>query len=540
MAAGLRGAWARVGLRARLEAFILLSLLPLVALVVIQFLQERGREIDRARQSTLRLAELGAARQAEVVQQARGALQMLALVPEVRMALPEECQALLRQAAALHPWSTGFSVVHPDGTFLCDSQDRAVNIADRTYFQRAMATRSFTLSDYLVGRRKGRPVLMAVLPTVNDVGKVDRLLMAGIDLQWLAELSAEVARGVGGVVTLLDAQGTVLARAPDPQAVDGRALADRPHIREILDKPAGVVEGAGADGRTRIIGFAPLGEAGARIAVWVARDAAVAEVDRRLLLSTGVMAGVVLVLVVGVWFLMEVLVLRGLRHLQASAAHLSSGPLDPLHPCLPAPIRSDEFGAVAHTFRTMGRTLRTLAFEDRLTGLANRRFLDAYMERHREAGSGDAALAVLYLDLDGFKPVNDRHGHPVGDAVLGEVGVRLTRCVRDGDLAARIGGDEFAVVLALGDGATPRRALEVAGRIIDSLAAPIPVNGMEIRIGCSVGIALWPMDHGDLAGVLRLADQALYAAKRAGRGRARLYAELGVDCGRPDGAGGPP
>ena len=219
-------------------------------------------------------------------------------------------------------------------------------------------------------------------------------------------------------------------------------------------------------------------------------------------------------------------VLRGLRHLQASAAHLSSGPLDPLHPCQPAPIRSDEFGAVAHTFRTMGRTLRTLAFEDRLTGLANRRFLDAYVERHREAGSGDAALAVLYLDLDGFKPVNDRHGHPVGDAVLGEVGVRLTRCVRDGDLAARIGGDEFAVVLALGDGATPRRALEVAGRIIDSLAAPIPVNGMEIRIGCSVGIALWPMDHGDLAGVLRLADQALYAAKRAGRGRARLYAEI--------------
>lgn len=522
--------WSKVGLHARLETFILLALLPLAGLVILLVLQERGQEIERARHSTILLAERGAAQQAEVLQQARGALQMLTLVPEVRMAVPDECVSLLQQVTALHPWSTGFSVVQPDGQLLCDSDNRSLSIADREYFQRALVTKRFTLSAYLIGRASGKPVLVAVLPTLDDVGKVDRVLLAGVDLKWLAGLSAEAAKTTGGAVTLLDAHGTVLAREPDPTAMVGQSVAEQPIIQEILRNTTGVVEGVGLDGATRIIGFAPLGDTGARIAVGIAREAAVAEVDRKLLVSTGVMVGVVLVLVIGVWFLMEVSVLRGLRALQASAARLSSGQFASQHPCAPDKPHIAEIGAVARAVRDMGLTLSTYAFEDRLTGLANRRSFDGHLQRLKgEAVQSTSAVAILYLDLDGFKPVNDAYGHHVGDAVLVEVGARLAQCTRHGDLAARLGGDEFAVVMRLPSGLLPQHALDVASRIINGLSAPFLIEGEVVHIGCSVGVALWPVNSPDLDTACRYADQALYTAKRAGRGRAVLYADMRAD-----------
>nr|WP_247889913.1 GGDEF domain-containing protein [Azospirillum brasilense] len=178
----------------------------------------------------------------------------------------------------------------------------------------------------------------------------------------------------------------------------------------------------------------------------------------------------------------------------------------------------------------MGRTLSTIAFEDRLTRLANRRFFEAHVERLQEQPASDRdAVAILYIDLDGFKPINDRHGHHAGDMVLKEIGDRLARCVRHGDFAARLGGDEFAVLLSLPDGQQGHYALDVARRIIDSVSAPIMADGLDVQIGCSIGIALWPSDAADLALALQNADRALYAAKHAGRARVVSYSDLPTD-----------
>ncbi|GGK64357.1 hypothetical protein Ppa06_18930 [Planomonospora parontospora subsp. parontospora] len=156
------------------------------------------------------------------------------------------------------------------------------------------------------------------------------------------------------------------------------------------------------------------------------------------------------------------------------------------------------------------------AHHDPLTGLANRTVLHDTLERvMRAPGTG---VAVLYLDLDGFKAVNDTHGHEAGDAVLGAVAERLSAAVRGGDLVARLGGDEFVLLCP---GASHDDAVRLAERVLREVSAPVPFRGHELSVGASVGIAACAGEaSGNAAvGILRAADTAMYSAKRLGRGR---------------------
>lgn len=154
------------------------------------------------------------------------------------------------------------------------------------------------------------------------------------------------------------------------------------------------------------------------------------------------------------------------------------------------------------------------AVTDDLTGLGNRRALVEAVPG-RLAGR---ALALLYIDLDDFKQVNDSLGHPAGDRLLREVAGRLARCVREGDLVVRLGGDEFAAVLV--DEDDDQRAVEVAERVLQALALPLSLDGREVRTRASIGVALSGADeHDAVTGLLHDADAALYAAKAGGRGR---------------------
>jgi len=180
--------------------------------------------------------------------------------------------------------------------------------------------------------------------------------------------------------------------------------------------------------------------------------------------------------------------------------------------------------------------LRRQAFHDQLTGLANRgHFFDRVehaVERCLRSGS---RISVLYLDLDGFKRINDSLGHAFGDRVLAVIGERLTWSVRGGDMVARLGGDEFAVLLE--EQATPEIALAVAERIQESVATPISVDGHHVRVGVSIGIAssgtLGEVDTavaretlaiGALADELvRNADVAMYESKHGGKERVATY-----------------
>lgn len=161
--------------------------------------------------------------------------------------------------------------------------------------------------------------------------------------------------------------------------------------------------------------------------------------------------------------------------------------------------------------------IRFLAHHDALTELPNRALLTETLEQSvwRARASGEA-LAVLCLDLDGFKLVNDTHGHAAGDELLRQVAARLRACLEGGEFAARIGGDEFVVLQA--GAAQPEAASDLARRIVASLLVPFQLEAGPARVGTSIGIAIHPEDAQAPDDLLRKADLALYRAKRNGRG----------------------
>jgi diguanylate cyclase (GGDEF)-like protein/PAS domain S-box-containing protein len=166
-----------------------------------------------------------------------------------------------------------------------------------------------------------------------------------------------------------------------------------------------------------------------------------------------------------------------------------------------------------------------LAYHDSLTGLPNRALLQEHLDLALARGRRqNEAVGLLYLDLDGFKLVNDSLGHPAGDELLCHVTMRLSERRRGMDLLARQGGDEFLLLLADLDRAEAEaHARRVAEDLLKALAEPFSISGAEFHIGASIGISLYPRDAADAGELLRHADAAMYAAKAAGRNTVTVY-----------------
>ncbi|MBX5467112.1 MAG: diguanylate cyclase [Firmicutes bacterium] len=160
-----------------------------------------------------------------------------------------------------------------------------------------------------------------------------------------------------------------------------------------------------------------------------------------------------------------------------------------------------------------------LAYQDSLTGLANPRY---FRQRLREMTQGDAAFAVLLVDLDDFKHFNDTHGHRHGDWVLSQVGQRLQRLFRPGDVVARLGGDEFGVLVQNVN--TAGDAQSLLARLLAAMGEPLAAPGLvPVRVRISAGLSRYPEDGLDGESLLHAADLAMYAAKRSGKDGWRLY-----------------
>ena len=177
--------------------------------------------------------------------------------------------------------------------------------------------------------------------------------------------------------------------------------------------------------------------------------------------------------------------------------------------------------ALYHDVRNSEARVRHRARHDALTDLPNRLLFGEIMEQAEQRIKRHETLAVLAIDLDSFKAVNDTLGHAVGDTVLCLVGDRLRACCRECDVVSRLGGDEFAILTgALQDGTD---AAAIADRVVKQMARPFDVDGHNIMIGASVGISVAPLDASTRETLLKHADLALYWAKSDGRGAYHFF-----------------
>ncbi|WP_420998173.1 putative bifunctional diguanylate cyclase/phosphodiesterase [Cupriavidus sp. 30B13] len=173
--------------------------------------------------------------------------------------------------------------------------------------------------------------------------------------------------------------------------------------------------------------------------------------------------------------------------------------------------------------REAQQRLRYLATRDSLTGLHNRAYLSERLREMLGDAGGSLRLAVLFIDLDGFKKVNETAGHEAGDALLHSVAQRLAGCVREGNALARVGGDEF--VIAVGDHTHAGEPAALARHVLDTLAAPFALAGNEYFLGASIGISVYPGDGQDASALIRYADSAMHVAKQSGGNTFQFFTE---------------
>lgn len=182
--------------------------------------------------------------------------------------------------------------------------------------------------------------------------------------------------------------------------------------------------------------------------------------------------------------------------------------------------RKDEFVTLAESINNLMNRDKAIrdANEDPLTGLANRRYimqrLDTYIDQK-------VPLAVMFIDLDGFKPINDEYGHDAGDEALKIVAERMTACTRESDIVSRIGGDEFIILFK---GLEDEEVLkERADKVLEMVGTPMWIDSNRIRMGASIGISMFPKDAEDSETIVNCADEAMYAAKQGGKNAYRFY-----------------
>ncbi|HQT26679.1 MAG TPA: EAL domain-containing protein, partial [Burkholderiales bacterium] len=181
---------------------------------------------------------------------------------------------------------------------------------------------------------------------------------------------------------------------------------------------------------------------------------------------------------------------------------------------------SDDLAYGIHSLRTRAEIAKQ-AWHDSLTGLPNRSLLrDRMRQAMASAKRTGRILAVLFLDLDGFKQINDQYGHAAGDDLIREIAARLVSSVRAGDTVARLGGDEFVILL---DVASHEEMGQCLDRIMAEVMNPVPMDGHAVSVSASIGVTLFPQNDADADALLRHADMAMYQAKQAGRNCYRIF-----------------
>ncbi|WP_153111497.1 sensor domain-containing diguanylate cyclase [Propionivibrio limicola] len=364
------------------------------------------------------------------------------------------------------------------------------------------------LSDLVVCPMRQQPVLVMAVPV--KIGEHVRYgLNAGLAPERLSKRFESRALPPGWVVAMLDGNGLIAARSQNAESFIGQK-ATAPLVERLRSSHEGTLEALTKEGVPTYVAFSRSSAWSWSIAVGAPKAALNVVLYRQIGFAV---AATALALVVGLWLARRVAnrVLSAVCDLNEAARALGKGKTVELPDVqlVEAEAVGDAIVQASHVMAQVSHR----ASHDILTGLANRALFDELLHRHlARLKRRPGGLAVLAIDLDGFKAVNDQQGHAMGDLVLQKVAKRIAGCIRTSDIAARMGGDEFSVLL--GD-ADRDIAMQTAQRLVALLAEPYP--GARSPISASIGVAVYPFSGITADDLLGSADRALYAAKGAGK-----------------------
>jgi PAS domain S-box-containing protein len=343
------------GLRLKLVLLAACGIVPLTLLVADLLETQRQGELAKARQSVLALAREGGRRQAELLSDVHNLLSILTAIPAIRSQETAICGEILNDIVSHQPGLTSLWTASPDGSVHCSNNPVGLRLdmSGRQYFRDALKTGDFVVSNYLVGRLSGRPVLATALAFDAEHDGDVRVAFAGIDIEWLYHLAEDVARGNGIALVLVDGEGTLLAHTPPLPESLGKSVADHPLVRAMLATTEGAVEVPDLQGVPRIFAHVALTGTGARLAVGVDRAAVLERADRQRMFSLAMLLLVAAGSMVGAALAGEVLVLRWLNVVREAASKFGRGDLSVRAPLPPG----GELRELAGAFNDMADSL---------------------------------------------------------------------------------------------------------------------------------------------------------------------------------------
>lgn len=520
----------RTSLRYRLIALVALGLALLIAERVTSISSDRDEKLRAVRQHVLDLADRGMGQYLETLSSVTSALQVVTLDAPGMLANPEACGRLER-VAEMEPAIASLSILGPDGIVVCSSNPvaRWLDLSDREYVQIALRG-VFNISSVIRNMLSGNPSIMAAQPAVDDEGNVTAVVLARIELDLLFPLSIISELDLSAVVMMVDPRGTVIMAYPDTRHLAGRDLSPTPLVSAMLGRTEGTVIAVGPDGVRRIYGFRRLPQSNMRLAVGLEAARVMEPVNAATWRAATTFLAACALIFIGLWFAGERLVVRPVQLLAARFARFGRGEADGSADPVPHIVELEPliaaFGAMSQqltqretALRDANHRLSTLASLDPLTAVANRRAFDQKLETYWDGRV--PRIALLMIDVDNFKEFNDHYGHGEGDTCLRRIAAALAAAVRGSDLVARLGGEEFAVLMPGGDltGAEEVAArLRLAVETLDIRHSSAPGG----RVTVSVGVAACRLDQGFApSDLLDAADKALYQAKHAGRNTVR-------------------
>jgi diguanylate cyclase (GGDEF)-like protein len=450
-------------------------------------------------------------------------------LPHPLLAQPGKLEAWLAERHAIAPlFSLGLMVIQSAGRgaiadFPVLDGRRQLDFAASDWLIAARDHNEFAIGRPAIGRVSGEPLIIMAMPIRNAAGHVVAVVAGTTALAapGFLDLIQNNRIGESGGYLLVSPRDKLFVAATKPEM--RLKPTPPPGVNPLHDRAMAGYRGTGvtinAQGTEELSAIASVSAAEWFVVARLPTAEAFQPVGdiRRLIVRNGIVMalGVVVALVLYLTYTFRPL-LDTARRVRSMAD--GSAPLSPL------PVaRRDEIGELTEGFNYLLEKLHEreaqmahLAHHDALTGRPNRlSFLGRLQHGTALAQRQQNKLALLFVDLDGFKPVNDTYGHDIGDLVLQRVAARLAECVRQADTVARFGGDEFVVLLS--DIADRTAAGLVAQKCIDRIAEPYTVDALELQLGASIGIALFPDDADTVNALIAQADAAMYDAKRCGR-----------------------